>query len=56
VQGVGAPRDSTDVHPVSGRPPPLLSRLLSKRRPLEAGSGWIVEPEGLPWAPALQPP
>ena len=37
VQGVGAAPDSTDVHPASGRPPPLLSRLLSKL-PSEAGS------------------
>ena len=38
-QGVGAARDSTGVHSASGRPPPLLSRLLSKSLSEAGGFG-----------------
>jgi len=44
VQGLGAARGFTGVHPASGRPPLLLSRLLSTG---EGEFGWAGWPEML---------
>jgi hypothetical protein len=42
-QGVGQMSDSTGVHSVSPRPPPLLHRCCQRRGVGGARSGWIIE-------------